>query len=215
MSVEILFEQIVENYIAPSLKHAGFAAKPAGLFVRWEEDCLWRVGCCFTKMRGQDAGSFTIALCVGFPDLAKFLKNFPHCNVREVKQPCTMATSLEHLRPPHNWPEWALISTSDVKAVGDEVASVLKEYGLRFFENYGSLDKCVAAWESGINHNLGPSADFYLSSVYWLRGEKERAIEFVNAKITECIEMYNKQGNRSGLFLKRQREDFLKFLQAQ
>ena len=71
-----------------------------------------------------------------------------------------MAASLEHLRPPHNWPEWTLHSGTSVADLGSEVAAVLKEFGLMYFEKFRSLPKCVDAWEKGIAHNLGPSADF-------------------------------------------------------
>lgn len=97
---------------------------------------------------------------------------------------------------------------------GLEIVEEIRRYALPFFEKYGTLDKCVIAWESEIVYNLGTSVDFYLPAAYWLRGERERALGYVRDKIKHYDRLCEEKGRRQDFNTRESRETFLNFLES-
>jgi len=125
-----------------------------------------------------------------------------------------MATDLGHLMPIHNLYEWRILPDTDETATGHEIVEAIELYGLRYFKDYGTLDKALAAWENGINYNLGSRSDYYIAAAYWLRGDRERAIEFIRLRIAHYNDLYESQRRLLDLTLRREREEFSKFLET-
>lgn len=212
-TVADVYDEILDASVAPALVAQGFKRSRLDTFYRIEGNCVWKIAFVLSSKSGGAHGNFTGSVCVGFPELALFLKDFPQANIKETRRPCTMAAALNYLRPPHNWPEWAITSTSNPQTLGFEFAKVLIDHGLPFFEEFGSLEKAVAAWEQGVTHNLTNRAEFYLAAAYWIQGNREKALRHTRSCIAHYEKTYQAQKSRSVLSAKKEREAFLAFLE--
>lgn len=180
MVSEEKFREIVDDYVAPLMDELGFARKKKSWFYAVEGECTKRVACGFDKSRGQDAGSIVVTVCVGFKALEVFLSECrelaSHVSFDPTPMACTMASNLGHLREPFRYLSWEITPESDAAKIGADICTRIKTDGLKFFEGYGSLERAVSAWRSGVRHNLGNMAVLYLAAYEWLYGSRERAL---------------------------------------
>jgi hypothetical protein len=209
-----IYIKVVSDYVAPMESAAGFRKTRKDWFQRWEGDCLWRISCYLRQERGRDEGWFSITVCVGFRSLAEFLAPCPVCPVTDIKSPCAMGTDLGHLRPPYNLHEWRVLPSTDVTWLGGEAVRELRDYGLPFFEQYGSLDKALKAWEHGTVYNLGSRVHFYRAAAYWLRGERQRAVDLIEQRVQELDDDYRQHGRRTDFNERVRFDNFLLFLKT-
>lgn len=177
---EVKYREIVDSYIAPFMKDLGFDEKKKGWFYALEAGCTKRVACGFDKHRGEDAGSISVTVCVGFKALHDFLAECNdltrHVNVQLDKRGCTMASNLGHLREPFRLLSWEITPDSDIAKIAADICFRIKTDGLKFFADYGNLEQAVSAWRRGDRHNLGNMAVLYLAAYEWLCGSRERAL---------------------------------------
>src|SRR6266852_5982755 len=182
-----IFNQILEDYVHPYALELGFTrGKKAGWYVRWEGDCLWDLTCAFRMEKNRDEGWVFVSMCVGFRSLDEFLQRYPELGGINPNEPCAMGTDTSHLRggPPYQSIQWRILPGSDADDIGPEVIHEIKNYALPYFDRFGSLDKCVAAWEAGIFYNAGvPHGDCHLAAAYWLRGDRERALNHIRKRL--------------------------------
>ncbi len=214
MNVQSMYKVIVSQYLVPFLKREGFLKTKGTWFIRWEAGCLWRVSAGFRKSRGRDEGWADVHVCVGFPALFSFLSSCPVINwdIHDPKRPCTMAANIRHLRPSNRTPEWRLLPECDVGLVGMEMVNDIKTYGLAYFDEYGSLEKALHAWESGVWHNLGLSVYYFMAAAYCLRGQQAQAFALIESQIKHYRDLYQATGVPSDRSWMRQLEIFLEFL---
>ncbi|MBW8310960.1 MAG: DUF4304 domain-containing protein [Rhizobium sp.] len=92
----------------------------------------------------RDEGRFTINLAVSQPDLyyAFTGKAFPS-NPASALWPINVR--IGHLVPDQRDLWWKVSASSDLRSIGAEVAVVLREYGLPFFQQYASAASLSAA----------------------------------------------------------------------
>lgn len=180
-SSEQNYWRILDLYIVPAMSVLGFERKRKEYFYVMERGCTKRVACGFNKRRGEDAGSMTVTVCVGFPELEEFLSRCPelstYVNIRMDKQGCTMATDLGHLTAPFKYLSWEVAPESDLAQIGTDIVARIRRDGVRYFTEYGRVDLAVAAWKQGITFNMGSTAALYLAADEWLRGSPKMAIK--------------------------------------
>jgi hypothetical protein len=210
------YHKIVSDYVTPILIKADFEMVDTEWFYRWVGDAYWRVACDLTRKPGLKLGTMGITVGVGFRSLAELLKGFSLVKP-DVNKPCAMATDLGHLRPPYQYHEWIILPETDENKIGQEIAEAIKDYGLAFFEKYGTLEKAVTAWEAGIHFNS--AFKFYLPAVYWMRGERERALNIVRENIAYYDAKYKEKKTQwdwmvepVNLRSRKEHETFLAFL---
>jgi len=87
-----------------------------------------------------------------------------------------MAANLGHLANPPRYLSWEIRSESDATDIGRDICLRIESYGLKFFADYGTLERAVSAWRNGTRYNLGNLALLYLAAYDWLQGNRERAI---------------------------------------
>ena len=208
-----IYKTILTELVAPLLTAKGFRRARGYWFLRWEGDALWRVSCSLRTEPNEDEGLVGVQVCVGFRSLEEFMEGFDTSPLRNPKTPCIMATEIGHLMPQARWHQWRLLPEDDPHVIGHEIATAIEQYGLDYFAKYGSVDKALAAWEQGINYNLCSRADFYIAAVYWLRGDRQRAIGFINRSIERYEALYQAQRQPSDRNLIKERQVFLKFLE--
>jgi len=174
------YREIINNHVTPLLEQLGFKSKKKEWFYAHDDECVKRITCGFSKERGKDAGFVTVTVCVGFKALEMFLSQCPdlssHVHFEPTQRACTMASNLGHLREPFRFLSWEIAPDSDVQSIAADICSRIETDGLNFFAEYGALERAVAAWRSGIRHNLGNLAVLYLSAYEWLYGSRERAV---------------------------------------
>lgn len=189
--VAIIHNDLLTAYVEPVLLRSGFS-RTRHTFLKWNADgCLWRVGVLLTSLGGQATMLPTVG--VGFRDIAAFLSRCVFLRIRaDPNEPCAMATDLGRLMPGGRYLEIPISPSSDVNSLGPQVRDSIERYALPFLENFGTLEKALRAWESGVTYNLGANADYYIAAAYWLRREKSRALSLIQ----ERIEYYDKRAER-------------------
>lgn len=87
---EAKYHQIVDCHIAPLMGRLGFDEKKKGSFYLLDDGCTKRVACGLSKTRGEDTGSLSVTVCVGFKVLEDFLSECKelakHVNVHQDKR---------------------------------------------------------------------------------------------------------------------------------
>jgi hypothetical protein len=209
-----IYRRIIAEFVTPCLVRAGFKRASKDRFFLREGDALWRVVCGLRPEPGRDEGWLDVTVCIGFCSLAEFLCACPLVRIRDPEKPCAMATNLGHLMPIRNFYEWRLLPDTNEITIGREIVEAINTYGLHYFEKYGTLDKALAAWEKGVNYNLGSRVDYYVAAVYWLRGDRGRAIEFIHHRITHYSDLHRSYNRPLDLTLCREREQFSRFLET-
>jgi hypothetical protein len=185
-------------------------------FQHWEGDCLWHLYCAFRMEKNRDEGWIDVTVSVGFRSLDEFLQKCPELGGIDPKQPCAMATDTGGLRggPPYQAVQWRILRDTNPDTIGPEVVEEIRNYALRYFQEFGSLEKCLDAWEHRIFYNTDAfHGDAYLAAAYWLKGEKDRALNHVRKRLDDRREFYRKEGRHSTLLTIGEYERFLKFLE--
>jgi hypothetical protein len=206
------YSLIVRNQLAQFLFEQGFILNPDSTFILDRSDAIWRVTHSF---RQRDFGGLMqVSVGVGFPTVNAFLAKAGVLNEQlvNIKDLSAMGTDLGHLKPPYRYQEWNIDLLTDAETLGQELVDNLRNYALPFFENYGTLDKCVKAWEAGDFLNRGAGCEFFLAAAYWMQGDRHRAIDYITSRTKYYHDEYQAKGKQSDYQVLQQRRKFLFFL---
>ncbi len=183
---KLVFNHVVEDYVASALLALGFMRNKFSIFYKWNEDCLWRISCYYRDIRGADEGYLQTSVCVGFKSIHAFLSGCPEVPMdTDVKRPCTMGANIGHLRPPYNTDYVHLTPEVDGDKVGVFLLGDIRSNALPYFEKFGTLGKAVDAWEKGILYNSKGVGVYLLAAAYFLRGETAKALEVTEEAIAK------------------------------
>ncbi len=214
-----IYNRVLEDFVRPFVLGAGFdATNEKDGFQHWQGDCLWHLYCDFRMEKDRDEGWIELTVSIGFRSLDRFLQKYPELGRINPKQPCAMAAGTGRLRggPPYQAVQWRILPDTDPDAIGPEVVEEIKNWALPYFERYGSLDKALTAWEAGIFFNTPfPAGDCYMAAAYWLKGDRDRALNHIRKRLEDWREFYRKEGRHSTTRTIGGYERFLKFLEKE
>ena len=178
------YKSLVNEVLTPLLKVRGFDPIYFSSFGRWVDDALWRISPDLVLNRGADSGCVVVYFAVGFRPLTQWLATFDDLEIRkrEVRIPGAMATDLGHLRPPFQYECREFSPSDDVAVFGRELMADIEKDGMQFFERWGTVDKMIPAWQSGVSYASGWDNDTHLVAALWLRGRKFEAIAHVEER---------------------------------
>jgi len=192
---KLIFNHVVEDYVAPALLALGFKRSKFSIFYQWHGDCLWDIWCYYRDVRGADEGYLQTSVCVGFKSIHAFLSGCPEVPMdTDTKRPCTMGADIGYLRPPYNTDYVHLTPDVDGDKLGVFLLGDIRNNALPYFEKFGTLEKAVEAWEKGVCYNAIQARVYLLAAVYFLRGETARALE-----VTEEGIVKQRRQNAAGL----------------
>jgi hypothetical protein len=218
---KIVFQDVVQRYVDPIAFGAGFQRpmKKHAVYYRWNSDCLHTLACGFRPEKGRDEGWVEVSACVGFRSLAEFLSQYPEMGIgqsADPNEPCAMGGLTGRLRggPPYQAVQWRTFPDSDPDEIGPEVVQEITNHAFPFYERYGTLDKALAAWETGVVYTSGFSNDCNISGAYWIKGNHERAVQYFGNRLEYWRGRYEKDHLRTDWFTVERYESFLNFLMS-
>lgn len=95
----------------------------------------------------------------------------------------TIKLQIGYLTPEDSYKEWDFIEGADNTTVFEDILEHIQSYGFAYFEKMKDFDNLFKAFEVRSPGLLNISRDKRLPILYYIRGEKEKGIEFINEAI--------------------------------
>ncbi|MCK9155478.1 MAG: hypothetical protein M0P12_05130 [Paludibacteraceae bacterium] len=93
----------------------------------------------------------------------------------------TVCTSLGYIMPCKKWYEFDFVENDDNVGVLEEIKNNIITHGYVFCKNLETLDEI----ENYYSLNTGSFEIYYLPIIYYLQGNKEKGIEYIEAQIAK------------------------------
>ncbi len=136
----------------------------------------------FVRDVPRDQGRVDTGVGVGYTSLAmrfsrrvRYSLTPSNCS-RGKPTAIAAAADLAFLHPRENREVW-IYASSDPAGVANTILDELRTVGLDWFEQFGSLEQTIAAWEAKKCRHIRDT--LYLAAAYWLRGDPDRAVALV------------------------------------
>jgi len=183
-----ILHHVYSRYVYPLLTAEGFQPGARGdVFRKRRGDCLQRVGISLDIDYTEDFGCIILCAGVRFRSLARFTRTISRFDPLNSGYPAHFGGEVGTLYPPHVYSPWDVRPDTDPEALGRDVARALKDRALRFVEEYDTLESVMRAWEEG--HFLTDELTWcLLVSAYWMRGDKDLALERISARLARLAE---------------------------
>jgi len=213
---DITFTEVTANRITPWMNaHGSRQEKGEGLwFGSWEGDRYTRLVIQQIKTRNTDHCTLDPILGIGFKSLAHLLKSskLEQFEMLDLRRPNVIVANTGELHSPYNQSVVHIWPDSDADELAQDVVGDLENHALPFLARFTTLRECMSAWELGPEESpwLRSNYDMHLSGAYMLLGEKERGVQFMEARIAHYEQLLARgQEVRPGLL---ERWTFLEFL---
>jgi hypothetical protein len=95
----------------------------------------------------------------------------------------TISTQIGYLMPEKNYKKWNFIENMDNTIVLNDLFNSIQTYGYPYFEQYLDIKQIFDLIEKGGTGVLNHNRDRCLPILYYLKGEKQKGIEFIETAI--------------------------------
>ena len=216
-----IFSEVVNHTLEPLARSMGFERHEVDGWCRRRGDAVAGINWGLRAVRGYDYAWLGVGIGVGYLSIARLLRKAPDdlgLGTLDRKAPSFIGALLRRLDPDSVDNEWLIEPGLSSRGLGKEVAACVHKIAIPFWERYQHLENAIESWAKPLEERpkyMDASADMHLAAAYFLRGDVQEALAFLEHRIKEWEDDYESTGQWSTRITAAERRKFLDFLREQ
>ncbi len=95
----------------------------------------------------------------------------------------TISMQIGYLMPEDSFKEWDFVESTDNSNVFEDLLNCIQTYGFEYIEKMKDFNNLFEAFEKRVSGVLNQSRDRYLPILHYLKGDKQKGIQFIEEAI--------------------------------
>ena len=172
----------IERSIAEGIKGLGFKKKKHFYYKLIKPNIYATIGVSSFSALHVKCRAYSIQIGILYEDVEKIAYELTGINELALMRP-TMGIDIGYLMPENRFKNWEFSYEFSNEKEFSEMFKAIETYGNAYWEKYSDFDNFFHAFyirEGGI---LNDTRERYLPILYYMRGEKDKGVEFINETI--------------------------------
>jgi len=178
--MSILLKEINEN-IKLICKQIDFQKKRYYYIKKIDDNVLATLHFGYVRFAKKDHIYVDVTVGVSYKDIESL-----YIRLLEVEKNIfrsTIGTQIGYLMPENRYKEWDFVENSDNTHQYEDILKNIKEYGFPYQKRMSDFNNLLQAFEKREPGILNIARDKYLPIMYYLKGEKQKGVEFIKKAI--------------------------------
>ena len=177
-----LSKKEIEKALDERIKKMGFKKKKFNYFKQINDNVFYTLS--FSFLTKYSDGNIGVDVIVGV--LNKTIEDLKFkltgLNNFDLMLP-TISTQIGYLMPDKNYKKWNFVEKKDNSDILNDLLNSIQIYGNEYFEKYMDINQIFNLIEKGGTGVLNHNRDRCLPILYYLKGEKQKGLEFIETAI--------------------------------
>lgn len=191
----------IDKEITQRCKELGFKKRQYNFYKPLTNSSMATLGFGCASFRQRGHFFFNVTVGVFNKDIDELYSKLTGYSGAKYMQP-TIGKQLGYLMPENDFYEWDIVDDADNAEKFDSMFSNIQKYGYPYQEKMSNFDNLFEAFYNRDSGILNEGREKTLPILYYMKGEKEKGIKFIQ----ETIERRSKRPNRWNLFGGRDKE---------